>query len=66
MSTLNHGRAALLALAVCGFAGTSAFAANPIIQTSFTADPAPLVVGDTVFLYTSHDEDDSLEFKMID
>ena len=27
----------------------------PIIQTKFTADPAPLVVGDTLFLYTSHD-----------
>jgi len=59
-------RAALLALAVCGLASTSAFAANPIIQTSFTADPAPVVFGDTVFLYTTHDEDDALEFKMID
>jgi hypothetical protein len=50
MPTFSNARAALLALAVCGFAGTSAFAANPIIQTSFTADPAPLVIGDTVFL----------------
>ena len=66
MSTFNSARAALLALAVCGVAGTAAHAANPIIQTSFTADPAPLVVGDTVFLYTTHDEDDALEFKMID
>ncbi len=31
----------------------------PIIQTSFTADPAPMVHNDTVFLYTSHDEDDA-------
>ncbi|MGF7233055.1 glycoside hydrolase family 43 protein [Arachidicoccus sp.] len=29
---------------------------NPIIQTIFTADPAPMVYHDTVFLYTSHDE----------
>ena len=27
----------------------------PIFQTKFTADPSPLVVGDTLFLYTSHD-----------
>ncbi len=31
----------------------------PIVQTSFTADPAPVVINDTVFLYTSHDEDDA-------
>jgi hypothetical protein len=29
---------------------------NPLITTAFTADPAPLVVGDTVYLYTSHDK----------
>ena len=39
-------------------------AENPIIQTKYTADPAPLVYNDTVFLYTSHDEDDALGFKM--
>ena len=27
----------------------------PLFQTKFTADPSPLVVGDTLFLYTSHD-----------
>lgn len=32
-------------------------AQNPIIQTVFTADPAPLVHNDTLFLYTGHDED---------
>lgn len=39
---------------------------NPIIQTKFTADPAPLVYHDTVFLYTGHDEDDAKNFKMLD
>ncbi len=39
-------------------------AQNPIIQTKFTADPAPMVYRDTVFLYTSHDEDDATGFKM--
>ena len=45
-------------------AAFSCNAQNPIIQTKFTADPAPLVYRDTVFLYTSHDEDDAKEFKM--
>ena len=38
----------------------------PIIQTKYTADPAPYVHGDTVYLYTTHDEDDSEGFKMKD
>ncbi|OYQ34646.1 glycoside hydrolase [Niveispirillum lacus] len=29
---------------------------NPIIRDKFTADPAPLVVGDTLYLFTGHDE----------
>ncbi len=35
----------------------SAMAQDPIIQTKFTADPAPLVYNDTCYLYTTHDED---------
>jgi len=31
-------------------------AQNPVVQTSYTADPAPLVVGDRMYVYTSHDE----------
>jgi hypothetical protein len=38
------------------FTKVSIFAANPIITTMFTADPAALVYQDTVFLYTGHDE----------
>jgi arabinoxylan arabinofuranohydrolase len=45
---------------------TSAFADNPVVQTCFTADPAPMVVKDTVYLITSHDEDDARGFKMLD
>jgi arabinoxylan arabinofuranohydrolase len=44
--------------------GTICHAENPIIQTKFTADPAPMVHGNTVYLYTSHDEDDATGFKM--
>lgn len=45
--------AALLAALYCGGAN----AQNPIIQTKFTADPAPMVYKDTVYLYVDHDED---------
>ena len=41
-------------------------AINPIVQTIYTADPAPLVHGDTVYLYAGHDEDDALHYKMLD
>lgn len=44
----------------------SGMAQNPIIQTSFTADPAPLVYHDTVFLYTGHDDDNAFGFEMKD
>jgi len=40
----------LLALPLVGYA------ANPIITDVFTADPAALVVGDTVYLYAGHDQ----------
>ncbi|HVO74055.1 MAG TPA: carbohydrate-binding protein [Ignavibacteriaceae bacterium] len=39
-------------------------AQNPVIQTIYTADPAPMVYNDTVYLYTGHDEDNSTWFTM--
>ena len=39
---------------------------NPIIQTNYTADPAPMVYNGTLYLYTSHDEDGSTWFTMND
>lgn len=36
-------------------------AQNPIIQTNYTADPAPMVYNGTVYLYTSHDEDKTVK-----
>lgn len=38
------------------FFGTHAIAENPLFDDVFTADPAALVDGDTVWLYTGHDE----------
>lgn len=29
---------------------------NPLFRDRHTADPAPLVVGDTLYLYVGHDE----------
>lgn len=46
--------------------GTSGLAQNPIIQTNYTADPAPMVYNDKVYLYTTHDEDNSTWFTMND
>ena len=34
---------------------TKPFADNPIIQTCYTADPAPLVFNDRVYVYVGHD-----------
>lgn len=54
-----------LGLALLGLAAFGATAAaelpaapgsNPIIRDKFTADPAPLVVGDRLYLYVGHDE----------
>ena len=45
---------AVLAL-ILPLAATLLRAANPIITDRFTADPAAIVHGDTVYLYTGHD-----------
>ncbi|WP_167608033.1 glycoside hydrolase family 43 protein [Maribellus sediminis] len=46
----------------------SGYSQNPIIQTYYTADPAPMVYNGTVYLYTSHDEDSTVNnfFTMYD
>ena len=44
--------AALLGFGLC----TTAMAENPIIQTYYSPDPAPVVFGDTVCVYTGNDE----------
>ena len=52
------------AMAIAWSAGAGA--ENPIVQTRFTADPAPLVHDGVVYLYAGHDEDDAEGFKMLD
>ncbi|KAH6628222.1 glycosyl hydrolase [Chaetomium tenue] len=45
---------------------TRATADNPIIQTLYTTDPAPLVYDDRIYLYTGHDEPNAQTFQMND
>jgi hypothetical protein len=57
----------LLALSLISLALLPArlcLADNPIIQTKYTADPAPMVYNGTLYLYTSHDEDTAVNFVM--
>ncbi len=58
-TTWNQGRTALsaLSLGIVTMLPSPAWADNPIVQTSYTADPAPMVHEGTLYLYTSHDED---------
>lgn len=39
---------------------------NPIIQSIYTADPAPVVVGDRIYLLADHDENGSTTYNMKD
>lgn len=39
-------------------------AQNPIVQTGYTADPAPLVYNNRLYLYTTQDEEESTWFNM--
>jgi len=59
MIQLNRRRA-VFAITAC-LTTMSLQAQNPIIQTSYTADPAPMVHNGTVYVYTSHDEDQTIK-----
>ncbi|WP_437283508.1 glycoside hydrolase family 43 protein [Sorangium sp. So ce375] len=52
------------ALLLCGATAlpSVSLADNPVVQTNYTADPAPMVHGDTVYLYTGHDEDSATDW----
>ncbi|WP_437597222.1 family 43 glycosylhydrolase [Sorangium sp. So ce590] len=49
-----------MALAIVAAIPSPALADNPIVQTFYTADPAPMVHEGRLYLYTSHDEDVSV------
>jgi beta-xylosidase len=50
-------RSAAVLLSVLAALPTVSFARNPVIQTMYTADPAPMVHKGTLYLFSSHDED---------
>ncbi|GIG41649.1 hypothetical protein Cph01nite_34110 [Cellulomonas phragmiteti] len=54
------------ALLVPAALAAPARADNPIVQTIYTADPAPLVHDGRLYVYTTHDEDGSTWFTMRD
>ncbi len=45
--------------------GTFTYTGNPLIRDHHTADPASLVVGDTLYLYVRHDEARSAQMFII-
>jgi beta-xylosidase len=57
---------AVVLLSVLASLPVASFARNPVIQTMYTADPAPMVHKGTLYLFSSHDEDvgDKNNFNM--
>lgn len=53
-----------LAFAVAVLMGCvfGAFAVGPVFTEAYTSDPAPLVVGDRLYVYTGHDDDNADSF----
>ena len=47
---------ALAAMAAPALSQDAAPGSNPIIRDKFTADPAPMVDGERLYLYVGHDE----------
>ena len=54
----------LMALGLLSASSAMCHAQNPFVQTWCTSDPAPLVVGDRMYVYTGHDEDGADFFWM--
>ncbi len=61
--TMDLKKSSFLALIFIPLMG---FSQNPIVQTNYTADPSPMVYNGKVYLYTTHDEDNSTWFTMND
>ena len=63
-----RGIVGLLAAAIilAGANPSVAKADNPIVQTIYSTDPAPMVYKDTLYVYTGHDEDGAKYYDMRD
>src|SRR6185503_15794526 len=64
MTTRRLLAMAVSVLCMIAVSPVAARADNPIVQTIYTADPAPIVHNGRVYLYTGHDEDGSTYFTM--
>ncbi|GAA1033355.1 hypothetical protein GCM10009557_34840 [Virgisporangium ochraceum] len=64
MTTRRIIAIAVSVLCAIALSPVAARADNPIVQTIYTADPAPIVHNGRVYLYTGHDEDGSTYFTM--
>ena len=53
-----------LSLTFLAAAAMTAHAQNPIVQTCYTSDPAPMVHNDRLYVYTGHDENGADFFWM--
>lgn len=53
----NYGKVTIMMFVAILFLMNGVKAQNPIIQTNYTADPAPVVINNTLFLYVGQDED---------
>ena len=62
--TLRRIAGVMSLVAVVAMLPAIARADNPIVQTIYTADPAPLLHDGRIYLYTGHDEDGSTYFTM--
>ena len=60
MKNLNRLLMAASMAALCG----NLSAQNPIVQTCYTTDPAPMVHDGRLYVYTGHDEDKADFFWM--
>src|SRR3954463_5743652 len=57
MKKTSLTRSAVVLLSVLASLPAASFALNPVIQTMYTADPAPVVHDGTLYLFSGHDED---------
>ena len=64
MKRLNSKR--MVSLGMATMLWGSLMAQNPFVQTWYTSDPAPMVSGDRIYVYTGHDEDGADFFWMQD
>jgi len=61
MKTLKYENAIVIVLSLLAIVvPITSMSQNPVIQTNFVADPAPMVHDGTVYLYTTHDEDKTI------